>query len=75
MEEAMELRLYTEMASDAMLSGQVGENGEFWYWGMGLEIDWAEASDSSDEELSRLRRLGSSVESKIEEKKHVQTCP
>jgi len=39
MEEAMELRLYTEMASDAMLSGQVGENGGFWYWGTGLEID------------------------------------
>lgn len=69
MEEAIELRLYTEMASDAMLSGQVGENGGFWYWGTGLEIDWAEASDSSDEELSRLRRLGSSVESKKKEKR------
>lgn len=31
--------------------------------GMGLDTDWAEASDSREEELSRLRRLGSSVES------------
>lgn len=64
MEEAMELRLYTEMASEAMLSAPVGEKGGCWYpKGKALDTDWAEARDSREEELSRLRRLGSSVES------------
>lgn len=36
----MELRLYTEMASEAKLSGPVGENGAFWKLrGPGLETD------------------------------------
>lgn len=53
------------MASEARLSGPVGEKGGLWpRSGPGLEMDWAEASDSSEEELSKLRRLGSSVESK-----------
>lgn len=39
--------------------------------GMGLDTDWAEARDSREDELSRLRRLGSSVESVgREEEKH-----
>lgn len=68
MEEAMELRLYTEMASEAMLSAPVGEKGGCWKpRGRALETDWAEASDSREDELSRLRRLGSSVESTTKE--------
>lgn len=39
--------------------------------GRGLDTDWAEASDSREDELSKLRRLGSSVESG--EKKHIKT--
>lgn len=35
--------------------------------GNGLDTDWAEAKDSREDELSRLRRLGSSVESKNKE--------
>lgn len=31
-----------------------------------METDWAEARDSREDELSRLRRFGSSVESGIE---------
>lgn len=63
-EDATELRLYTEIASDAWLSRQGGEKGRLEYpMGIGLDTDWAEASDSREEELSRLRRLGSSVES------------
>lgn len=31
-----------------------------------METDWAEARDSREDELSRLRRLGSSVESVTE---------
>lgn len=35
--------------------------------GRGLDTDWAEARDSREDELSRLRRLGSSVESEERE--------
>lgn len=64
MVEATELRLYTEIASDAWLSRQWGEKGRLEYpIGRGLDTDWAEARDSREDELSRLRRLGSSVES------------
>lgn len=52
------------MASHERLSGppSVGEKGG---WGRlrGREAHWEEERDSRDEELSRLRRLGSSVES------------
>lgn len=52
------------MASDAWLSRQGGEKGRLEYpMGSGLDTDWAEARDSREDELSRLRRLGSSVES------------
>ena len=65
MEEAIELRLYTEMASEAMLSAPVGEKGGCWEpKGRALDMDCADARDSREDELSRLRRLGSSVESR-----------
>lgn len=52
------------MASDARLSGHGGEKGGLGYpMGSWWDTDCAEASDSRDEELSRLRRFGSSVES------------
>lgn len=52
------------IASDAWLSRPGGEKGRLEYpMERGLDTDWAEASDSREEELSRLRRLGSSVES------------
>lgn len=44
--------------------------------GRGLDTDWAEAKDSKEDELSRLRRLGSSVESgEREEGKRKKVTP
>lgn len=36
--------------------------------GRGFDTDWAEARDSREDELSRLKRLGSSVESEHKRK-------
>lgn len=43
--------------------------------GRGLDTDWAEARDSREDELSRLRRLGSSVESEAREEKGKNVTP
>lgn len=42
--------------------------------GRGLDTDWAEARDSREDELSRLRRLGSYVESEEKEEKGGKKC-
>lgn len=42
--------------------------------GRGLDTDWAEAKDSREDELSRLRRFGSSVESEVREEETRKTC-